>query len=445
MSSPTSRVPDCLEVMPVGPLRGTARAPGSKSVTNRVVLMAALAEGRSVLRGPLHSDDSVAMRDLVAALGASVDVRPAPASADEPTEWHITGTGGALRTPGAAINCQLSGTTMRFGTAVAALAPAAVTLTGQQPLRQRPIGPLTAALVELGADLTGAGEYPPITIGGGLAGGPVSVDASGSSQFVSALLLAAPYARTDVQITASGSFPAAYVELTAQTMREWGAEVRQSSAMAWTVTAGRVFEPRTVDVEYDASAAAHLFGLAVATGGQVTVRGITDSVQPDARILPVLERFGAVVTSTVAAGGDAVTVAGPAELRAAGSVDLGSMPDQVTTIAALAALADGVTTITGVAVVRGHETDRLAALATELRKVGADVAERPDGLVIDGTAASGGPATLDTHHDHRLAMAFACVAARLPGVRINQPDCVAKTFPDFWDVLRGVGGQWRAA
>lgn len=424
---------DVVEVVPAGPLSGAVAAPASKSVTNRLLLIAALAEGRSRLGAPLASDDSAAMRDVVTGLGATVG--------EEGRSWVVTGVAGRPAVPAGPLDCRLSGTTMRFGVAAAALAPAPVTLTGAPSLLGRPIGPLTAALRALGADVADADGFPPVTVGGGLTGGEVTVDVTGSSQFASAVLLAAPYAAADVTVLVTGEdYASAYVDLTVAAMAEWGADVRTVPG-GWTVTAGRGYVGRDVLVEYDASAAAHLFGLAVATGGTVTVtNALPSSLQPDAAFPTVLERLGATVTRD----GDAVTVTGPSAVQPAGDVDLTAMPDQVTTLAALAALAPGRTTITGVAVARGHETDRVAALAAELAKVGAAVEELPDGLVVDGTPARG-RATLDTHDDHRLAMAFAALAARLPGVRIADPGCVAKTYPAFWDDLRALGGQVRAA
>ncbi|HUG87005.1 MAG TPA: 3-phosphoshikimate 1-carboxyvinyltransferase, partial [Euzebya sp.] len=330
------------------------------------------------------------------------------------------------------------GTTIRFGTAVAALADGRVTLTGDAPLRRRPLGPLVAALQDLGAVATDAGGFPPVTVGGGLDGGAVSIDVGGSSQFASAVLLAAPYARGDVHLSTTGASAGAYIDLTVDAMQAWGADVLAQQGLGWTVTAGVGYTAQDLVVEYDASAAAHLFGLAVATGGQVTVTNVTQTIQPDAGLLEVLARFGA----TISIDGPRVTVTGPERPTAAGTVDLERMPDQVTTVAALAALADGTTTIVGTEVVRGHETDRLTALATELSKVGTSVEERADGLVIDGRTTRGA-ASLDTYHDHRLAMAFAALGARVPDVVINDPGCVAKTFPDFWQVLVNLGGQVR--
>ncbi len=429
-------IPSRFEVVPTGPLGGAIAAPTSKSVTNRLLLLAALADGTSVLRHPLVSQDSAAMRDVVQGLGAAVwEV----GSLGEPGyAWRIAGTGGRVSPTAQALDCRLSGTTIRFATAVAALSETPVTLTGDAPLRRRPIGPLTRALRELGATVRDEDGLPPVTVSGGLLGGEVLVDVSGSSQFASAVLLAAPYAARDVQLSITGAHAAAYIDLTVSAMDAWGARVEQSGEGAWSVTAGAGYTARDLEVEYDASAAAHLYGLAVATGGFVTVVNVTDTIQPDAEILTVLARFGA----TVAAEGDHVTVTGPDRPAPVGQVDLSRMPDQVTTVACLAALADGETVITGAEVVRGHETDRLTALATELRKLGAGVEERPDGLVVDGSTTTG-DAVLETYHDHRLAMSFAAIGARLPGVVIDDPGCVAKTFPDFWKALVRLGGEVR--
>jgi 3-phosphoshikimate 1-carboxyvinyltransferase len=238
-------------------------------------------------------------------------------------------------------------------------------------------------------------------------------------------------------VEASGVTALAYVELTVAAMRAWGATVEQVGRAAWRVRSGQPYATRTVVVEYDASAACHLFGLAAATGGRVTVtNAVPDSRQPDAGFVAVLERMGV----TTSREGDALTVTGPARLAPVGT-ELSAMPDQVTTLAVLAALAEGESEIRGVAVARGHETDRLNALATELGKLGIDVTELPDGLRVAGGGARG-PARLATHDDHRLAMAFAALAAAVPGVVIDEPWCVTKTYPAFWDDARRLGLDW---
>jgi 3-phosphoshikimate 1-carboxyvinyltransferase len=436
-----SSFPDRFEVVPTGPIGGAIAAPASKSVTNRLLLMAALADGTSVLRGPLVSDDAAAMRDVVQGLGAAVWEVGEPG---QPAHaLRVAGTGGHISPSAGTLGCRLSGTTMRFGMAAAALADGRVTLSGEAPLRRRPVGPLADALSALGADVQTEGGFPPVTVGGGLHGGEVLVDVTGSSQYASAVLMVAPYARADVDVVLAGAHAAAYVEMTVAAMDAWGADVRASGpatgpTTGWHVVAGTGYTGRDVAVEYDASAAAHLYALAAATGGFVTVANVGETIQPDAGIVDVLAAFGATVT----AEGSHVTVSGPDRLEPAGRLDLSRMPDQVTTVACLAALAAGETTITGVEVVRGHETDRLSALATELRKIGAEVEERHDGLVVDGSASVGG-AELDTYHDHRLAMSFAAIGTRLPGVVIADPGCVAKTYPDFWKALVRLGGEVR--
>ncbi|HUH07108.1 MAG TPA: 3-phosphoshikimate 1-carboxyvinyltransferase [Egibacteraceae bacterium] len=431
----TTNLPNApLEITPSGPIHGRLAAPASKSVTNRVLVLAALADGDSVLRRPLRSDDSDAMRAAVSAFGAPVR--------DEPDDgWRVTGTAGRLRTPSQPIDARLSGTTMRFAAALATLANDGATVTGLPPLLRRPIGPLVDALSQLGAQLTAPDGFPPVTAaGGGLTGGAATVQAGKSSQFASAVMMVSPYARSDVTLTVIDPGAIAYIELTADVMQRWGAAVEQTGASTWVIGAGQGYRAGNIEVEYDASAAAHLLALAAATGGSVTVTNAApDTLQPDARVPELLQRMGAAVLRD----GEAITVTGPSVLKPI-EADLGDTPDQVTTLAALAALADGTSVLRGVAVARGHETDRLAALATELGKLGVQVDELPDGLVIAG----GGrlrPARLATHDDHRLAMAFAAIAAAVPGIVIEQPDCVAKTYPAFWSDLAALGVPFAVA
>jgi 3-phosphoshikimate 1-carboxyvinyltransferase len=416
-----------LELEPVGPVRARLQAPASKSVTNRMLVCAALAGGTSLLRRPLHSDDSEAMRSALHQLGAEVR--------DAPEGWRVQGTAGRPVRPAAPLDARASGTTMRFLVAVATLAPGPVTVSGLPGLLARPIGPLVAALRQLGATLEDRDGFPPVTAaGGGLEGGEAALDAAASSQFASAVLLAAPYAAAPVTLRAVGLGAPGYVELTAEVMRGFGASVERLDPSAWRVDAHAPYRATDAEVDYDASAAAHLFALAAATGGTIAVTNARDGcAQPDARLPELLAAMGAVVTRD----GAALEVRGPERLAPL-DADLGPMPDQVTTVAALAALAPGRSRLRNVAVARGHETDRLRALATELAKLGVRVEELPDGLVVHGGTARG-PARIDPHDDHRLAMAFAAVAARVPGVAIEHPGCVAKTYPGFWDDLARAG------
>jgi len=409
-------------------------APASKSVSNRALLCAALAEGTSRLHGAAPSDDADAMATALTALGARVEPHPGV--------WTVVGTGGRLRTPARPLDARLSGTTMRFLAAAATLTPGGATVTGLPPLLRRPVGPLVAALRALGAEVADAGGgLPPVTAaGGGLDGGRAGVDAGASSQFASAVLLVAPYARRPVTLAAERLGAAAYVELTAAVMGDFGATVEPAGPATWRVGPGP-YRAAELAVEYDASAAAHLFALAAATGGEVTVTNATPgTLQPDAAVVALLAAMGATVTRD----GTCLTVRGPERLAPV-DADLAALPDQVTTLAALAALATGRSRVRGVAVTRGHETDRLAALAAELAKLGVAVEERPDGLVLDGPGPDRlRPARLATWGDHRMAMALAAVAARVPGVVLEGPGCVAKTYPGFWDDLAAAGLAWRA-
>lgn len=420
-----------LRLVPNGPVAGVVRAPSSKSVTNRALVVAALAAGTSVLHAPLDSDDSRAMRRCLTALGARIDV--------DGDRWTVAGTGGEVRSPAAPLDAHLSGTTARFVTAVLALSGRGGVLTGDAPLRKRPIGPLVDALRSLGAKAEDTDGGLPVHLGGdGIAGGVAEVDVSASSQFASALLLVAPYARGDVTCRLRGTAASDYIALTLELMRRWGAEI-QLVPSGWLIRSGVGYQPREDTIEYDASAAAHLFALAAATGGTVTVPNAAPTRQPDAGAVDVFAALGC----DVAVDDGAVTVRGPRQLRPI-DVSLAAMPDQVTTFAALAALAPGTSVLRDVGVARLHETDRLAALETELGRLGVHVAAGPDRLTIDGGAARG-PARLKTYDDHRLAMAFAAVGLRIDGVAIADPACVAKTYPAFWDVLDALGCDVRTA
>jgi len=430
-------LPDAPVVVRPARASGALAAPGSKSVTNRLLVLAALAEGDSLLRRPLDSDDARVMRALIECLGATV--------IDDAAGWRVRGSAGELHPAAAELHAGLSGTTMRFGMALAALADEPVTVTGDAPLLRRPIGPLTQALRQLGAEAADADGLPPVRLGGGgLRGGEAVVDVTASSQFASAVLLVAPYARdADVRLALTGDGARSYIDLTVQAMREWGAEV-EAIGQGWAVARGR-YEGRDVLVEYDASAAAHLFTVAAASGGAVTVTNCDPfTLQADAGFPRLLAAMGC--GTQVEDEGRSLTVTGPATLRALGDCDLGDMPDQLPNAAVLAALADGETVLRNVAVVRGHETDRIAALATELAKLRVDVEELPDGLrVAGGVVPPSAPVHLHTYDDHRLAMAFAALAARLPGVVVEEPWCVRKTYPRFWADLRRLGLDWRVA
>jgi 3-phosphoshikimate 1-carboxyvinyltransferase len=421
------QLPAKLAVTPRGPLDAAVRVPGSKSITNRALLIAALAKGESELRGALASDDTRVMFEALGGLGC--EVRPGAES------WQVRGTAGILRAPESPLMVGNSGTTARFLTVAAALADGPVVIDGTPRMRERPIDDLTRALVALGVpvEILGHGGCPPVRVGGGgLPGGEVAVDASRSSQYVSALLLSAPYAAKDLVLSFAGGTLVSrpYVELTLQVMRAFGAEADWNAAGGLSVGAGRGYRGRTFAVEPDASSAAYPFCAAAIAGGRVRVESIPpDSVQADFGLLEVLERMGCRIRR----GADFAEVEGPSGPLRGIDLDMNDLPDAVLALAVVALFAEGETRIRNVANLRIKETDRLAALETELRKLGADARTTEDSLSVTPGPPRG--AEIETYDDHRMAMAFALAGLRIPGVVIRDPSCVSKTWPEYFSVL----------
>lgn len=417
-----------LAVEPAGPVSGALAAPASKSVTNRLLVMAGLAEGTSTLTSPLVSDDTVAMARGLAAFGVGVEFSE--------TTMAVTGRGGELRPPGAPVNAGLSGTTLRFLAAVGLLARGAVVLDGEPGLRKRPLGGLLAAIAQAGARVEATDGHAPVLIeSSGLPGGSLMVDARASSQFATALLLISPYAASDTELVVEHLGAAGYVELTVDLMCRRGASVTSHGDGRFHVVGQRPYQPADERVEYDASAAAHLFSIALATGGEVTVTNAAETLQPDSELLGLFAEMGAEVIVEEAGG---VTVRGAPGPLYAVNADLSAMPDQLATVAVLAVLAEGVTRLKGLGVTRGHETDRLAAVAGELSKLGASVEADEDSLLIRGGRRLHG-GLVETYDDHRMAMAFSVLGTRVAGIRIASPGCVAKTYPSWWADLATLG------
>jgi 3-phosphoshikimate 1-carboxyvinyltransferase len=402
--------------------------PGSKSDTNRALVAAALARGESELQGALDADDTRAMRECLRALGIALEE-------PEPARWRIRGGGGALAAPTRTLDARASGTTARFVTALATLAPGPSRIDGTPRMRERPIDDLVDALRQLGAEIAieGRGGCPPLLVrGGGLRGGRATIDASRSSQYVSAVLLVGPYGEHDLELHLKDGILVSrpYVDLTLRTMRAFGAEAGWLGPGALAVRAGVPYRGRVHRIEPDASSAAYAFAAAAIAGGRVRVPGLPpDSVQADLRLLGLLERMGCRATRR----GDELELAGPAGKLRALDVDMNESPDAVVALAVVCLFADGPSRLRNVAVLRLHETDRLAALEAELRKLGAGAEAGPDWLRIEPGPLHG--AEIETHDDHRLAMAFALAGLRVPGVVIRDPGCVAKTWPDYFSVL----------
>ena len=433
------------------PITGTLRPPGSRSLTNRALIVAALADGTSDLASVGLSLDTLICTEALRTLGIAVAVDKARRS------MHITGCAGrvppgiALAKPGfKEINTGDSGTATRFMTAFLAAGRGRYRIDGSPRMRERPIQDLLAGLAALGikAESEAGNGCPPLRLETqGLAAGTVTVSGAVSSQYLSGLLMAAPAAAGPVSIRVAGDLPTGqaglvskpYADMTLAVMRDFGVAVRRDGYTRFDVPAPAAYRARTYAVEPDASSASYFLAAAAVTGGRVTIEGLArTSPQGDVRFADVLRDMGCTVEWSDAG----VTVTGPDRLRAV-RIDMNAMPDMVLTLAPLALLARGRTVIKNVANLRVKESDRLAALATELMRLGAKVEEMPDGLTIDPPETVR-PAEIRTYHDHRMAMGMAIVGLRVPGIRIADAECVAKTYPDFFEDLERLVGRSNA-
>ena len=420
------------------PIDARVQLPGSKSLTNRALVVAAMADGNSLLKGLLLSEDTRLMIDALRALGVTITIDETDCMAE------VTGCRGQFPAADANLSCGNAGTVMRFCTAMVATGVGTFELCGVERMHERPIGELVEALRALGAGVEygGVEGHPPLVVhANGLRGGHVSLSSPPSSQFVSALLLAAPCSARDVLIDVTGDVPSVpYLRMTTAVMDAFSVvvvEQYQDGGARFIVAAPQRYCGRTYRIEPDASNATYFLAAPAIAGGRVGVVGLgTSSVQGDACFVDVLERMGCRVERET----DSLSVSEPApggRLRGI-DVDLNDMPDTVQTLAVLALFADGPTTIRNVANLRVKETDRLAALTCELTKLGASVEEFDDGLRIVPPADIT-PATIDTYDDHRMAMSFALVGLKVPGVVINNPSCCGKTFPDFFERFDRLG------
>ena len=408
-----------------GPIVGSVRLPGSKSYTNRALPIAALAAGRSVIDGALFSDDTACMAGALRTLGIAMT------DDAEHARFVVDGQGGQIPATRADLFVGLSGTAMRFLSAIVALGHGRYRLDGNARMRERPIGELLSGLQALGVGARSLqnNDCPPVEVlADGCRGGAVRMRGDISSQFFSALLLAAPYMRDGVDLSVEGGLVSRpYLDITADIMAAFGVSVERDGYRRFQVAPGQRYQARAYTVEPDATNASYFLAAAALTGGRVRIEGLgTHSVQGDLRFLDVLETMGCRATR----GDDFVEVQGPTQLKGA-ELDLADINDTAPTVAALAPFCDSSVTARGLAFTRGHETDRVAAVVTELRRLGALVEEHPDGWTVQPSGLYG--ADIETYDDHRMAMAFSLVGLRVPGVHIQNPGCVAKTFPDFFE------------
>ena len=414
-----------IEVRPLRHCDGAVIVPGSKSYTHRALIVSSLADGESVLINALRCDDTGRTVEALVKFGVEVSW--------ESDHARVLGRGGMFKATDEKIDVGNSGTSMRFLTALAALRAGITLLDGSERMRKRPIGELLNGLGELGvrAYSQKGGDCPPVIVQSqGLKGGTARVKGEESSQFLSGLLMVAPYAQKDVNIEVTGSLASKpYVDITRDVMSTFGAEIKNQEYRSFFIKAGQRYLPQKYRIEGDASNASYFFSAAAVCRGRVRVRNLNPAtIQGDIGFLEILERMGCRVTR----GSEWIEVLGK-ELHGI-EMDMNEMPDLVPTLAVTAAFARGRTVIQNIGHLRFKESDRIHALAAELSKMGIRVREREDGLEIVGGTPHG--AEIETYNDHRIAMSFAIAGLAVPGVKIKEERCVDKSFPGFWEVLQ---------
>lgn len=407
----------------------TFTAPPSKSYTHRALIAGALADGMTTLFRPLEAEDTKLTAGALRALGVTI--------VEEPGRMHITGCTGELPNRADTIlDLRNSGTSLRLLTTLALLCRHPVILTGSGRMQERPIGPLAEALPAIGGrvEFLKKAGYPPLKVSGKLEGGPVVIDGSMSSQFISSILMAAPYAERNVEVTIPAPpASASYLDITLQVIEAFGAKVERNGYGMFVVGSKEQYKARRYTIEGDYSSASYFFAIAAICGGKVRVKNLApESVQGDRRFPKALREMGCTVTF----GKDTVTVERTGPLRGI-TFDMATSPDTVQTLCMVAAMATGPTTITGIGHLKFKESDRITGTAEKLRSLGGDVVTDDDSITIRPTPLHGG--TIDPENDHRTAMSFAVLGLGTGGISITDSECADKSFPGFWSMLRNAG------
>lgn len=413
------------------PLQGkraypSTHVPGSKSLTNRALLLAALAEGTTTLHNVLESDDTRVMEQALKALGVKVE---------KIGDTRIITREGGLKRPQKPLFLGNAGTAVRFLTAILSHQPFHCRLDGDTRMRKRPLTDLLDGLMQLGARIDCKTGCPPLTLlRGPLTGDRVTIRGKNSSQYISALLILAPLLPHGLTIEIEGELTSKpYIDMTLAIMNKFCIQISEREAYHRFKIPHQKYKSTTYTIESDASSANPFFGLAAITGKTLAVKNINRKTrQPDIKILEPLEIMGCRIHET----SEEIQITGPQKLRPLGHLNANSFPDGAMTLAVVAAFAEGTTELTGLHNLRIKESDRLHALATELKKIGVDVIEKKEGLEIHGNPSTLHPATIKTYNDHRIAMCFGMAQARLPELKIQNPACVNKTYPRFWADLK---------
>ena len=422
-----------IEIQPLKKrIDATVTVPGSKSYTNRALLVAALAKGHSRLVGALFSDDTRYMFEALRKL------RVAIAANEERCTFEVVGSGGKISVHRAELYIGNSGTAARSLVNYVALGNGEYVINGDEPMRRtRPISDLLDALQQLGVEAKAQfdnGCLPVVVSAKGLKGGRTRLDASKSSQFLTSLMLVAPYTENGIGIEITGDLKTPYIDITMSVMKAFGVEVVNEDYRYFHIAGRQRYQPCVYTIEPDASNASYFFAAAALTGGRIRVKNLNmDSAQGDIHFVNVLQQMGCQVSQYENLDSQTgIEVIGPKQLKGI-EIDMKAISDTSLTLAAIAPFADSKVIIRNIEHTRWQETDRIHAMVTELRKLGVNVVERRDGVEIEPSKIT--PAEIDTYSDHRIAMSFSLIGLKVPGIQIKNPECVSKTFPTFFDVL----------
>lgn len=422
-----------LHISPLpSPIRASIKVPGSKSLTNRALLITALADGISILENALECDDTNYMKNALKSLGIKIKTKN--------TRWEITGRGGQFEKPKNYVFLGNSAAALRFLTAAITLTEFETTLTGNKRMCERPIHDLIDSLEQLGGNVVSMKNNgcPPVKIRGEkLFGGTTALQGNTSSQYLSALLMIAPYAKHDVTIKVTGKLVSKpYIEMTLQIMKDFGIKIKHQNYKIFRIKAGQKYKARTYAIEGDASSAAYFFALAAITESEITTTNLpASSSQADIHILKIVEKMGCNIQKRE----KNITVKGIANLKPLNKINLNHIPDGAMSVAIMCAFAKGTSHIIGLETLRVKECDRLDALSRELNKLCCMTKATKDGLIINGDREKLHYAEIETYNDHRMAMCFAIAALGIKdGLTIKNPSCVNKTYPDFWQDLKQI-------
>jgi len=423
------KVSNIASIYPIDkPIQASVKVPGSKSYTNRALVVAALANGVTIISGASDANDTRILIKLLDRLGVEIIERGGVI--------EVRGNGGSFEEFNGALNVEDAGTVMRFLTALCCLVPGEITIGGSDRMNQRPIKELVSGLKKLGAEITYTENdgFPPIKINGGsINGGPVHINGSVSSQFISALLMITPLLARDTEVHITGDqVSEPYIDMTVSVMKQFGVSPDKSEKY-YSISANQQYQSCKFQVEGDASSASYLFAIAALSQSRIEVTNLSGkSLQSDVRFADILEKMGCKVDRS----SSSITVTGGKELKAV-KVNMQDMPDTAQTLAVLAAFAKGGTTISGLKTLQHKESKRITVLEKELSKMGVKCEAGSDYIKITGGNPKG--AVIETYNDHRMAMAFAVAGVKVQGMVIEAPQVVKKSFPSFWETLKSIG------